>query len=314
MKVSDSIKYGKKAKYNAAKQEERQIALLAIITPPLGLIAAIIVLWGHGISSVELSLCLGMYAMTTLGITLGFHRLFTHRSFATGKVMQILLGIAGSMAVQGPVLFWAATHRRHHLKSDHPEDPHSPNINGPGIRNQLHGFWHAHIGWMLNHDSENWVRYVPDLLRDRLIFRLNQWYFYWVFLGLLIPAILGGLLTLTWQGILSGLLWGGFVRIFFVHHSTWSINSICHLYGSHPYETKDQSTNNVFCALWAFGEGWHNNHHAFPASARHGLEWWQIDITYLVIYLLEKSGLAWNLKIPTSDMLKAKISKKVIAS
>ncbi|MDJ0718183.1 MAG: acyl-CoA desaturase [Prochloraceae cyanobacterium] len=290
------------------------MALIAIITPLLGSIAAFFWFGIHGINSVDLSLCLGMYAITTLGITAGFHRLFTHRSFATGKVMQILLGIAGSMAVQGPVLFWAASHRRHHQNSDRPDDPHSPNIDGQGIPILFNGFWHAHIGWMLNHNSENWVRYIPDLLRDKLIFRLNQWYFYWIFLGLLIPAILGGLLTWTWQGILSGLLWGGFLRIFLVHHTTWSINSICHLYGSRPYETKDESTNNFLCALLTFGEGWHNNHHAFPTSARHGLKWWQIDITYLVIYLLEKGGLVWNLKIPNSSMLEAKISKKVITS
>ncbi len=310
MTKSNFIKKNNRARVNGAKQEEFYMALIAIITPILGFIAAVVLLWGNAITSVELSLCLGMYAITTLGITAGFHRLFTHSSFATGKVLQIMLGIAGSMAVQGPVLFWAATHRKHHQYSDRAKDPHSPNISDRGIRNILNRFWHAHIGWMFDREPENWMRYVPDLLRNKLIFKLNQWYFYWVLLGLLIPAILGGLLTWTWQGTIQGLLWGGLVRIFLVHHTTWSINSICHLYGSRSYQTKDRSTNNFFCALLAFGEGWHNNHHAFPTSARHGIEWWQIDITYLGIYILEKLGFVWNVKIPTANILAAKKIQK----
>ncbi len=222
---------------------------------------------------VDIQICLGMYALTTLGITAGYHRLFAHRSFQTNKTIKVLLGTLGSMAVQGPILFWVATHRRHHLVSDRPEDPHSPVSQEKTFLSRAKGFWCSHIGWMLNHDPENRTKYVPDLLRDKLVFQLNQWYFYWVFLGLFIPAVLGGLLVNSWQGIVSGLLWGGFVRIFLVHHITWSINSICHLFGSRPYHTGDQSTNNWICGLLAFGEGWHNNHHAFPNSARHGLKW-----------------------------------------
>ncbi|WP_392535318.1 acyl-CoA desaturase [Nostoc sp. C117] len=303
---SNTSKIKHKPRPNSAKQLERQIALLIVFIPWLGTIAAFILLWKHGIGLVELGLCLSMYVVTTLGVTAGFHRLFTHRSFQTGRTIQVLLGIAGSMAAQGPILFWVACHRRHHQNSDRPNDPHSPNLYTQGIRGRLAGFWHAHLGWMFNHDSEDWVRFVPELLRDQLIFKVNNWYFLWIFLGCLIPAILGGLLTWTWQGIISGLFWGGFVRIFLVHHSTWSINSICHIYGSRPYETNDESTNNFLCALLACGEGWHNNHHAFPASARHGLEWWQFDLTYLVIHLLEKTGLIWDVKLPTAKMLEVK--------
>lgn len=295
-----------KGKTNSAKQLERQIALVVILTPWIATISAFALLWKHGIGRVELGLCLSMYVLTTLGITVGFHRLFTHRSFQTGKTIQVILGIMGSMAVQGPLLFWVACHRRHHQNSDRSHDPHSPHLSGQDMRGRLIGLWHSHIGWMLNHDSEDWVRFVPELLRDQLIFKINNLYFVWVCLGLLIPAILGGLLTWTWQGMISGLLWGGFVRIFLVHHSTWSINSICHLYGSYNYETNDQSKNNFLCALLSCGEGWHNNHHAFPSSARHGLEWWQFDLSYIVIYLLKKIGFIWDVKIPTAKMLESK--------
>ena len=286
-----------KKQLNFAKKEEQTMALWVILIPTLGAIIAIFWSWLYGIKLVDIEICLGMYALTTLGITAGYHRLFTHHSFQTNKIIKILLIVMGSMAVQGPILFWVATHRCHHLISDRPEDPHSPISTEKGFVGQLKGFWHAHIGWMLNHDSENWTQYVPDLLRDKLIFQLNQLYFYWVFLGLLIPTILGGLLLNSWQGFVSGLLWGGLVRIFLVHHITWSINSICHLFGSHPYNTADQSTNNLICGLLAFGEGWHNNHHAFPNLARHGLEWWQIDITYYLIYLLQKIRLVHNVKL-----------------
>jgi stearoyl-CoA desaturase (Delta-9 desaturase) len=294
------------AQFNSAKQLERQIALVIVLTPWLGTIAACTLGFHHGVGWVELGLCGSMYVFTMLGITAGFHRLFAHRSFQTNKTIQVLLGIAGSMAAQGPVLFWVACHRRHHQNSDRANDPHSPQLHGEGGKGRLLGLWHSHIGWMFNHDSENWVRFVPELLKDALIFQIHNLYFVWVFLGLLIPAILAGLLTGTWSEMISGLLWGGFVRIFLVHHSTWSINSICHLYGSRTYQTDDASRNNFVCALLTCGEGWHNNHHAFPSSARHGLEWWQFDFTYIIIYLLEKSGFVWDKKIPTTKMLAAK--------
>lgn len=293
-------------KTSIAKEEERQVALSAITLPFLGCIAAIFWAWRFGLSLLDLELFLGMYVLTTLGVTAGFHRLFTHRSFEAGKVIQVLLAIAGSMAVQGPVIFWVASHRKHHQYSDQQDDLHSPHFGGDGTCGSLKGFYHSHMGWMLNHDSGNWVKYVPDLLRDQLLFKLNQWYFYWVFLGLLLPAILGALLTRTWQGTLSGLLWGGFARIFIVHHVTWSINSICHLFGSQPYATMDRSRNNFIFGILALGEGWHNNHHAFQNSARHGLLWWQLDLTYILIFSLERCSLVWNVKLPAMTILKAK--------
>jgi stearoyl-CoA desaturase (delta-9 desaturase) len=211
------------------------------------------------------------------------------------------LGILGSMAVQGPLLFWVACHRRHHRYSDSAEDPHSPRCGGEGWKGWLRGLWYAHVGWMFRHEPEPWGTYVPDLLRDDLAFRVNRTYLFWVFLGLAIPTCLGGMLG-GWTKALSGFLWGGLVRVFLVHHITWSINSICHCTGGRPYETDDDSRNNFVCAVLAMGEGWHNNHHAFPTSARHGLEWWQVDVTYLVIRGLAALGLVWDIHLPPSGL------------
>lgn len=282
-----------------ATRLERRIALVVVVTPVLGLVAAIALLWGYAVGVRELVLLAVMFSVGTIGIGVGFHRLISHRSFQTSAPMRVLLVILGSFAAQGPVLYWAAIHRRHHQFSDRAGDPHSPNIRGEGFREALRGLWHAHTGWLFVHEITDWGRWVPDLLRDRAVFKANQGYFWWMFLGLLVPAVAGGLWTLSWTGALLGFLWGGLVRMFLGHHATWSINSITHLWGSRPYQSRDYSRNNFLIALFTFGEGWHNNHHAFPTSARHGLEWWQIDINGLVIRALELLGLVWDVTIPS---------------
>jgi stearoyl-CoA desaturase (delta-9 desaturase) len=277
----------------------------AVIVPFLGLAAAIVLLWGRGFRWVELGLLLGMYLLTALGITVGFHRLFTHRSFETNRVIQFILAVLGSMAVQGPLLKWVAMHRRHHQHSDQPDDPHSPYHQGRGILGMLRGVWHAHLGWVFQPDPPNLFRYVKDL-HQRISVRVASALFpVWVALGLLLPAVVGGLLTGTWMGALVGLIWGGLVRIFLVHHVTWSVNSICHLWGRRPYPCEDQSRNNFVIGVLALGEGWHNNHHAFPSSARHGLRWWQIDVSYWFIRGLALLGLAWKVKLPAHQALLA---------
>jgi stearoyl-CoA desaturase (delta-9 desaturase) len=282
------------------------MALIVVVLPLLGFMGVVAWYWGRGIDPTDLALCLGMAAVTMLGITCGFHRHFTHRGFEAHPAVRFCLGVAGSMAAQGPLLYWVACHRRHHQHSDTDDDPHSPHTTPATFRGRLSGLWHAHVGWMFRHEPESWGRYVPDLLRDELAFALNRRYFVWVGVGLLLPAGLGGLLAGSWMGLWAGLCWGGLVRAFLVHHATWSINSLCHAFGSAPYETDDRSTNNPLCALLTFGEGWHNNHHAFPASARHGLEWWQLDVTYGVIRLFERVGLAWDVKTPAARALAAK--------
>jgi stearoyl-CoA desaturase (delta-9 desaturase) len=273
--------------------------LVAVTVPFLGLVAAVVFLWGRGFSWVELGLLVGMYALTGLGITVGYHRLFTHRAFETNRVVQFILTALGSMALQGPLLKWVATHRRHHQHSDTHDDPHSPHHQGHGLLALLRGAWHAHVGWVFKPEPANLSHYVKDLHRDGPVRVASVLFPVWVAVGLLVPAVLGGLLTGSWMGAWFGLLWGGLARIFLVHHVTWSVNSVCHLWGRRPFANGDQSRNNFLFGILALGEGWHNNHHAFPSSARHGLRWWQIDVSYWIIRGLALLGLAWNVKLPT---------------
>lgn len=274
---------------------------VAIIVPFLGLVAAPFFLWGWGFSWTDLGLLLGMYVLTALGITVGYHRLFTHHSFETYTWVKFFLAVFGSMAVQGPMLKWVAFHRRHHQHSDTPDDPHSPHHHGRGVLGLLRGVWHAHIGWLFQPDPEDLARYVQDLRRSRALRVESALFPVWAVLGLVIPGVLGGLLTLSWAGVWTGVIWGGLVRVFLVHHVTWSVNSACHLWGMRPYQSDDLSRNNVVFGVLALGEGWHNTHHAFPTSARHGLRWWQIDVSYYVIRALAWVGLAWDVRLPTKQ-------------
>lgn len=277
----------------------RLATLVAITVPLMGLVAAPFFLWGWGFSWVDLGLLLGMIFLTAIGITVGYHRLFTHHAFETNIVVKFVLAILGSMAVQGPVLKWVATHRRHHQYSDRPEDPHTPHHHGGGVLGTLRGAWHAHIGWFFKPDPEDMTRYVPDLRRSRALRVVDALFPLWVVLGLVIPAVLGGVISGTWAGVWTGLIWGGLVRVFVVHHGTWSINSACHLWGQRTYRSGDQSRDNIVFGVLAMGEGWHNTHHAFPTSARHGLRWWQFDVSYWVIRALALLGLAWHVRLPS---------------
>lgn len=284
----------------------RVINLAAVTIPFLGLIAAIVLLWGVSFNWIYLALLGGMYMLTALGVTIGYHRYFTHRSFKTSRPMVVLLAILGSMAVEGPVLQWVAMHRRHHQHSDDHDDPHSPHIHGAGLWATIRGMWHAHMGWMMVPNHRGLGRYVADLRRDPLVVRMSRLFPLWVLLGLLIPAVLGGLFTLSWTGVLLGFIWGGLVRILLVHHVTWSVNSVCHIWGTRPFRTHDESRNNPVFGVLALGEGWHNNHHAFPNSARHGLGWWQFDASYLVIRAMALVGLAREVRLPPTDRIDAK--------
>jgi stearoyl-CoA desaturase (Delta-9 desaturase) len=278
---------------------ERLITIAAIIIPLAAVIAVPFFLWGWGFHWTDLGLLLGMYVVTVIGITVGFHRLFVHRSFETYAWVKWIWAVLGSMAVQGPLFQWVALHRRHHQFSDTPDDPHSPRHEGHGVLGLLKGFWHAHIGWFFTPDPPNLHRYVADLGQSRALRVTSRLFPVWVALGLLIPAVLGGVITLSWVGVLTGLIWGGLVRIFLVHHVTWSVNSACHLWGRQPFRCNDDSRNNLIFGILALGEGWHNTHHAFPTSARHGLRWWQIDVSYYVIRALAWMHLAWDVKLPS---------------
>ncbi|MCP4069050.1 MAG: acyl-CoA desaturase [Phycisphaeraceae bacterium] len=288
--------------------------LFAILLPMVGLVVGIVYFWGNGVSWPQLALMTVMYIITGMGITVGYHRLFTHKSFSAGPVVTTIIGIVGSMAAEGSLLRWCAAHRRHHQFSDHEGDPHSPHLHdhGHGLRGIISGFWHAHMGWIFDPPGESLDRYVPDLIRDRRIRAISEWFPAWVALGFVIPALLGGLLNLAigapfWTGVFLGFIWGGLVRVMVVHHITWSVNSVCHIWGSQPYRSGDESRNNVVVGVLALGEGWHNNHHAFPTSARHGLEWWQFDSSWLVIRGLQAVGLVRNVRVPTAERKAAKL-------
>jgi stearoyl-CoA desaturase (delta-9 desaturase) len=242
-----------------------------------------------------------VYVVTGLGVTIGFHRLFTHRSFATSRVLRGVFAALGSAAIEGPVISWVADHRKHHACSDREGDPHSPHVDhGGGLGGALKGLFHAHVGWLFIHTQRgSKERFAPDLLRDPVIRFIDRTFFVWATLGLAIPFGLGVAIGGSIGAGLTGLLWGGAVRVFVVHHVTYSINSLCHMFGRQPFATKDESRNLAWLALPTFGEAWHNNHHAFPTSAIHGLRRWQPDPSAMVILALEKLGLVWDVvKIP----------------
>jgi stearoyl-CoA desaturase (delta-9 desaturase) len=287
---------------------QRRFAFITIVLPFLGTIAAF-VLWASSRppSMPDLGILAVMYVLTSLGITVGFHRHFSHRAFQARPALRAALGILGSMAAQGTLVYWAATHRRHHQFAEQAFDPHSPYVRESGEPfGRLRGFWHSHIGWMLESQMTNTVKFVPDLIRDPLVSRISGLFPIWVILGLLFPAVVSGLATASWMGALSGFLWGGFVRMFLVHHMMWTSGSTAHMFGTSPFETPDKSTNNFLLAVPNLGEAWHNNHHAFPNSARFGLQWWEIDIGGWTIRAFEKLGWAWDVHDPTQDMIAAK--------
>ncbi len=284
----------------------RIATFITIVLPLLGLIAGMILLWPIGFGWTTLGLLLGFYAFTGLGITVGYHRYFTHKSFDTSRFMKWVLGVAGSMATEGSILYWVATHRCHHQHSDSEHDPHSPHHHGDGMWAMIKGACHAHVGWMLPGERPDVPRYAPDLLKDRDIVLMSRLFPLWVFLGLALPTVLGGVITLSWSGALLGFIWGGLVRVLLVHHITWSINSVCHIWGSRPFNSHDHSRNNLIFGILGFGEGWHNNHHAFPASARHGLRWWEIDTSYMLIKGMSWVGLTSNVKVPSRERIEAK--------
>ncbi|MGZ4267576.1 MAG: acyl-CoA desaturase [Solirubrobacteraceae bacterium] len=280
---------------------ERRITITAVVVPFLAFIAAIVLLWGGVVSWRDLAIFAVMYALVGFGVTIGFHRLLTHRSFEAPTGVRVTLAILGSMSVQGAVIHWVADHRKHHAFTDEEGDPHSPHTHGgEGWRGVLGGMWHAHTGWLFDRGQRTSARrFAPDLKNDPAIRFVDRYFLLWVLLGLAIPfaagvALSGGSLAAG----LTALLWGGLVRVFVLHHATWSVNSVCHMYGKRPFVTEDESRNNWVVAFVSLGEGWHHNHHAFPTSARHGLQGRQFDPSYVIIRAMEKVGWARNVKEP----------------
>ncbi|ASU79976.1 acyl-CoA desaturase [Actinopolyspora erythraea] len=283
------------------------LVYLFVIVPLLALVAAVPFAWGWGLGVVDISLAFVFYVLSGLGVTVGFHRLFTHRSFKTNRTVQVLLAISGMGAVQGPVINWVADHRRHHAYSDREGDPHSPWRFGSSAAALAKGFWHAHMGWLFERDVTNVERFAPDLLKDRVLARINKLFPVWTLASFVLPAVLGGLITWSWWGALTAFFWAGLVRVSVLHHITWSVNSICHMIGERPFKSRDKAANFWPLALVSFGESWHNSHHADPTCARHGVLKGQLDISARLIWMLEKAGWAWKVRWPNEQRL-ARIS------
>ncbi|MFC7341998.1 acyl-CoA desaturase [Saccharopolyspora griseoalba] len=282
-----------------------QIALIALFTivPLLALLAAVPFAWGWGLGWWDVGIALFFYYASGLGVTIGFHRHFTHRSFRAKPPLRIGLAIAGSLAIQGPIIQWVADHRRHHAYADKEGDPHSPWLYGTGPIAVAKGFWHAHMGWLFGRNRTNADRFAPDLLKDRGLTWVNRMFPVWTLATLAMPALLGGLLTWSWWGALTGFFWGGLVRVGVLHHVTWAVNSICHMIGERPYASRDRAANFWPLAIASFGESWHNSHHADPTCARHGVGRGQLDTSARVIWLFEKLGWADQVRWPTPQRL-----------
>lgn len=279
--------------------------MLGVALPFVAFVVAIALLWNDWVGWRDLAVMVTLYVLTGLGITVGYHRLLTHKAFQTSRPVQYTFAVLGSMSVQGPVMHWVADHRKHHAHTDVDGDPHSPHLAGRGVIGALRGLWHAHVGWLFSlagrADPE---RYARDLVEDRGMRFIDRTFLLWLGLGIGIPFAIGFAFGGTLHAALTAALWGGLVRIFFLHHVTFSINSICHFFGRRRFQTADESRNVFWLAPLSFGESWHNNHHAFPRSAFHGLRWTEVDPGGIVIRLLEKLGLAWNVvRIPRERQL-----------
>jgi stearoyl-CoA desaturase (delta-9 desaturase) len=289
---------------------DRVANIVVTVLPVMLLGLAAWLAWGGALHWPDLVVLAVTYLLTGLGVTVGYHRLFTHRSFSTSRPLRALFAALGSAAIEGPVIEWVSNHRKHHRFSDQPGDPHSPHLDGAdGWRGALRGLFHAHVGWIFRgSELASPDRYAKDLLADPVVRFIDRTFPVWVLAGLAFPFGLGVALTGSLAGGLTGLLWGGAVRIFCLHHATFSINSLCHFFGRRRFTTGDQSRNLLWLALPTLGEAWHNNHHAFPTSARHGLRWWQLDPSAWLISGMERVGLVWNVVHVTAERERTKLA------
>jgi stearoyl-CoA desaturase (Delta-9 desaturase) len=269
-----------------------------VVGPLLALAAAIPFAWGWGLAARDVVMLLAGYLISGFGVTVGYHRYFTHRAFKTGRGLRIALAVAGSLAIEGSPVQWVANHRRHHAFADREGDPHSPWRYGPGARGLAKGLVHAHIGWMLKRELSNRARFAPDILGDRDLRVVGRLFGLWAAVSLLAPALAGGLAAGSYAGALTGFFWAGVVRMALLHHVTWSVNSICHVAGTRPFASRGKATNFWPLALVSLGESWHNSHHADPACARHGVLPGQVDLSARLIWFFEKLGLARDVRWP----------------
>ena len=285
-----------------------QVALaLFIIVPFVAVLAAIPIAWGGWLGWSDVGITIVMYWLTGHGVTVGFHRLFTHKSFKPTRPVKIALAVAGSMAVQGPLVRWVADHRKHHKFSDRDGDPHSPWRYGESIGALWKGFWHAHMMWLFDEEQTNQRKYAPDLMNDKDLTWISRQFWLWTLVSMALPLVAGGLITWSWQGALTAFFWGSLVRVAALHHVTWSINSICHTVGTRPFVSRDKSANVWWLAIPSMGESWHNLHHADPTCARHGVMRGQLDTSARLIWLLEKAGWVRDVRWPVKERIVARL-------
>jgi stearoyl-CoA desaturase (Delta-9 desaturase) len=282
---------------------EQALVVAFMVIPLLALAAAVPLAWGWGLTWLDIALAAAFYLLTGLGVTVGFHRHFTHGSFKAKRPLRIALAVIGSTAFQGGVIGWVADHRRHHAFSDKEGDPHSPWLFGTGPAAMIRGFWHSHMGWILGRDRTNARRFAPDLLADRDIVMVDRLFLPLTLASLAVPTLIGGLISGSWWGAGTALFWAGLVRVAVLHHVTWSINSICHIFGDRPFAARDRSANVWWLAVLSFGESWHNLHHADPTCARHGVRPGQVDISARVIWAFERFGWVHSVRWPTTRRL-----------
>lgn len=288
--------------YGLSPGAQRFHVLGIIALPALGSAAAVVLAVTRGVTAFDLGLLATGYLLTALGLEVGYHRLFSHAAFEAKPALKYALAVLGSMTAQGPALYWAALHRHHHANSDTSTDPHSPVEKG---------FWHAHLGWMLEAPPADLFEYVPELFADRTLVRVDRHYFVWLLAGLVIPAALGAAVYRTPEGALRGLLFGGLVRIFLSQHAIWSINSICHLFGSQPFASRDASRNVAWLQLPTLGGSLHNAHHAFPFTAKNAFRWWELDLSYAAIRLFALAGLASAVRVPSPQVVEMRSGAQV---
>jgi stearoyl-CoA desaturase (delta-9 desaturase) len=291
-----------------AARAEQGVLGVFVIVPFLAVLAAVPVAWGWGLGWRDVVIAAVFYAVSGHGITVGFHRYFTHGSFKAPRPVRIALAIAGSMAIEGPVNRWVADHRRHHAFSDKEGDPHSPWRYGEDIKSLTKGFFHAHVGWLFDLEQTNQERFIPDLLADRDIVRVSRAFIVIAFFSFALPAVAGYAWTGTWQSAVTAFFWASLVRVCLLHHVTWSINSICHTIGEHPFASRDKAGNVWWLAALSMGESWHNLHHADPTAARHGVLRGQIDSSARVIWALERMHLAYDVRWPSPERIQSKLA------
>ena len=293
---------------------KRVVALVTIGVPAIGFAIAMYLMFTGRATALDYSLFAVFYAIQMFGVSIGFHRYLAHKSFKTSPFFEGVLMVAGSMALEGPVVFWVSTHRRHHRFSDEQGDPHSPNLSGAGLSGKLKGLWYAHIPWMFSDQESRVTVFAPDVVRSRRLYYYSRTYPIWALASLLLPALLGFAIGGTLAAAFSGFIVGGLARVFIANQAAWCVGSISHMIGSRPFMTKDDSANNWPVAIFTFGEGLQNNHHAFPGAYRHAMRWWEPDLSGWVIAALAKIGIVWDLKMPDRRKINSRLRRNRTSS